>query len=237
TLLKIPLLIFGTVLVVKAQTPPNPPPSVGETVKYEALWVPAVRDLGQLILSSFKLTYCAYAACESIAILAACYNTPLSESTLAFLTRDPSTARNVRMTGVWLLGCGFMYAGSIIRLLCYRAMGEHFTWELTVRKGHRLVTGGPYAVVRHPSYVGSAVKYAGLVLAHFGPGSWYAECVGWSTPLSKVFVAASVGWSAMASIMLVARIGREDEVLRKEFGSEWEAYARRTSYRLVPFVY
>lgn len=37
--------------------------------------------------------------------------------------------------------------------------------------------------------------------------------------------------------ILVWRTGKEDEVLRSEFGKTWEDWARRTRYRLLPYVY
>ena len=48
-------------------------------------------------------------------------------------------------------------------------------------------------------------------------------------------------WEAwIVSIILeiiVLMVPREDAVLRKEFGTEWEAWAKRTPYRLVPYEY
>ncbi|KAG2126910.1 hypothetical protein DEU56DRAFT_959007, partial [Suillus clintonianus] len=56
-----------------------------------------------------------------------------------------------------------------IRLWCFRTLGRFFTFELGVRKGHKLVTTGPYAVVRHQSYAGAALLSIGLFILH---GSW-----------------------------------------------------------------
>ena len=52
------------------------------------------------------------------------------------------------------------------------------TYELGVLKGHRLVTGGPYAVVRHPAYTAFIVAVAGILCAQLGPGSYVLES-GW----------------------------------------------------------
>lgn len=130
-----------------------------------------------------------------------------------------------------------MAAGGFIRLACYRTLGRLFTWELTVKKGHTLVTAGPYSIVRHPSYVGSALIGVGVVLCHFAPGSWYAECVGWETWGSKLFTALWGAWCLSVPALLAARTPTEDEILHKEFGEEWEMYARETPYRLFPYLY
>lgn len=130
-----------------------------------------------------------------------------------------------------------MACGATIRLLCYRTLGQLFTFELSIKKGHALVTRGPYSIVRHPSYVGSLLIGIGTVLCHFGPGSWYEGRVGWDSLASKLFTAAWAGWSLVLPMLLMGRVNAEDEILKNEFGEEWEAYARRTPYRLIPLIY
>lgn len=130
-----------------------------------------------------------------------------------------------------------MHFGSYIRLACYRALGKTFTWELAVKRDQQLVTSGPYAVVRHPSYVGAFCIYLGVACTIFGSGSWYSECIGWDTWASKLFTGGCVAWAALVPALLMGRVNKEDTVLRKEFGAEWEAYAKRVPYRLFPFVF
>lgn len=36
---------------------------------------------------------------------------------------------------------------------------------------------------------------------------------------------------------LISRMALEDAALRKVFGAEWDAYAERVPYRLVPWIY
>lgn len=50
-------------------------------------------------------------------------------------------------------------------------------------------------------------------------------------------MAAWAGYSFFIAGMLVMRVPKEDEVLREKFGAEWEVYARRTPYRLIPYIY
>ena len=143
----------------------------------------------------------------------------------------------VRITPLWLTGCALMCGGAAIRLWCHRMLGKFFTWELTVKKGHVLVTRGPYAVVRHPSYVGSLMICVGAIMCYCSPGGWYRECIGWDTLLSKVVASAWVARTLSIPAMLMLRMNKEDEVMRREFGVKWDAYARRTPYRLLPFIY
>jgi protein-S-isoprenylcysteine O-methyltransferase len=71
--------------------------------------------------------------------------------------------------------------------------------------GHRLVTSGPFAMVRHPMYLG-------LILAALGSLLIYLT---WTTLFFTCF----------APLTLV-RARREEEALSAEFGEQWQAYCR-----------
>jgi protein-S-isoprenylcysteine O-methyltransferase Ste14 len=69
-----------------------------------------------------------------------------------------------------------------------------------------LVTSGPFALVRHPMYVGALIAGVGGVLLY---RTWAAVLV---------LTHEAVFW---------VRAGREDQALEAEFGETWRAYARR----------
>lgn len=83
-------------------------------------------------------------------------------------------------------------------------------------RGQQVATGGPYAWVRHPGYLGTCGFEigTGMLLA-----SWPAVCVG----LSGVAV-------------LIVRTALEDRTLREELAG-YEEYAGRVRWRLVPRVW
>lgn len=173
--------------------------------------------------------------CESAVALASHSLLPGVKDVLSRTIQDfGSRAHNVRITSWWLTGCALMTCGAAIRLLCYRELGRLFTWELSIKKDHTLITSGPYSIVRHPSYVGSVLVGVGTILCHFGPGSWYKECIGWDSLASKVFTAVWAGWSLVLPILLMGRVNNEDEILRREFRGEWEAYAKKNSLPTSP---
>ncbi|UXA05065.1 isoprenylcysteine carboxylmethyltransferase family protein [Mycobacterium sp. SMC-2] len=80
---------------------------------------------------------------------------------------------------------------------------------------HRLVTSGPFAVVRHPMYVGAIVQFMGAVLLYRT----------WSVVL---LLGAEI-------VTNTGRARREEQALAAEFGDQWRAYARHVPAGL-PFV-
>lgn len=83
-------------------------------------------------------------------------------------------------------------------------------------RGHTVVTGGPYAAVRHPGYAGSiAANLAGPVVL----GSLWALAVG-----------------AVIVALVVVRTALEDRTLQRELDG-YADYARRVRWRLLPGVW
>jgi protein-S-isoprenylcysteine O-methyltransferase Ste14 len=80
-------------------------------------------------------------------------------------------------------------------------------------RGHRVVTTGPYAFVRHPGYAGPLVGHLALPLAL---GSFWG------------LVPALIG-----CVFLVLRIGDEERTLARDLAG-YREYARRVRWRLVP---
>jgi len=125
-----------------------------------------------------------------------------------FFTIDGETVR-------WL-GVVFFAAGGALRLWPVFVLGHRFSGLVAIQPGHGLVTGGPYRVIRHPSYVGLLVNALGWGLA-------FRSGVG--VLLAALFIPP-----------LLARIRAEEALLRTHFGGEYEAYCAHTS-RLIPGLY
>lgn len=120
---------------------------------------------------------------------------------------------------VWALAVGntLMVLGITIRVWAVSVLGRFFTTVVTLQPGHRLVTSGPYRVVRHPSYTGALLTLLGFPVAM---NSLLGLLVG------AVLIAISFGY----------RIHVEEQVLLAGLGAEYEAYQRRT-HRLIPGIY
>lgn len=125
-------------------------------------------------------------------------------------------------------------------------MGKQFTYELTVQRGHRLITAFPYSIVRHPGYAGALAAVAGVNITMFGARGGFVRDVvlvhaGWDElPRRGLVTATMVGvgmFQAAVSFALLSRVPQEDAMMKKEFGKEWHDWARRVPYKLVPGIY
>lgn len=117
----------------------------------------------------------------------------------------------LRWLGVPLfaLGIGLVFWSGL-------ALGRLYSGDVTLQEGHRLVTGGPYRLLRHP-------RYSGAVLLAFGLSLTFNSWIG--LLLSVLFIP-----------ILLLRIRDEELLMRHAFGEEWQDYCRRTR-RLIPFIY
>lgn len=144
----------------------------------------------------------------------------------------------LRLSPLFTVGWIVLSAGALLRKACYQAMGRHFTFEVTVRKDYRLVTSGPYSIVRHPSYTALGMVGAGTIMCLLGNGSWLLECGFLGIWTGKAFALA---WLAdimyVPFVMVFYRVSTEDEMLKKTFGLEWEEWASRTPYALFPGIH
>ncbi|KAF8173889.1 hypothetical protein K438DRAFT_1908967 [Mycena galopus ATCC 62051] len=144
---------------------------------------------------------------------------------------------SVRLTTPLVLGSGLVVSGALLRLLCYQALGRHFTFETGITRNHRLITTGPYGLIRHPSYTGALLAYIGLLLYYGSRGSWFRECAFKGSILGSIFCAGYVFATSLVVAGLLSRIPKEEEGLKREFGVEWDAWAARVPYLLVPCLY
>ncbi|TCD65562.1 hypothetical protein EIP91_002482 [Steccherinum ochraceum] len=154
----------------------------------------------------------------------------------ALLFPEGSRSPEFSISPTFLFGTFLCCTGGYIRILCYQALGRFFTYELSVKNDHRLVTIGPYSVVRHPSYLGMLLMFVGTVTVHlFSPGMWWVECGMWGTAFGKVFGMLWVGSTVFYSWMLLERVPKEDLMMRKVFKEEWEKWAQKTPYAVIPY--
>jgi len=102
-------------------------------------------------------------------------------------------------------------------LAAVRTLGKQWSLAARVLEGHKLITSGPYSVVRNPIYTGmfGMLLATGLAISH------------WIGLLIAVIVFA---------IGTAVRVHSEEKLLRGAFGEEFETYTRRVP-AVVPFLF
>ncbi|KDQ24196.1 hypothetical protein PLEOSDRAFT_170681 [Pleurotus ostreatus PC15] len=156
------------------------------------------------------------------------------------LSRDPNSCAaslGLSTTPVTaIIGAATTIVAGLLRVWCFAELGTLFDFAFNIKADHRLVTTGPYAYVRHPSYTGCFAAYIGATIFMYAPGQWLSECGSGSV----VGLAVSCVWFwnlVVCFYGLGRRMGAEDEGLRRRFGTEWDEFAQRVPCRLIPGIY
>jgi protein-S-isoprenylcysteine O-methyltransferase Ste14 len=159
-------------------------------------------------------------------------------SVLVWSSHPASAISRIRITPLFLTGWLLIVTGGLIRFLCYRALGSLFTFELSIRKDHKLITSGPYSIVRHPSYSGSIMIVLGYTICYLSSGSWLTECSGLSLDgtVGRLLVSGWVTSVVCGISSFFPRMKKEDDMLRVKF-RDWNEWAKKVPYKLIPLVY
>ena len=120
---------------------------------------------------------------------------------------------------VWVQVVGFIliYVGFWLSMLTFKANSYAApVVKIQKERGHRVVTTGPYAYVRHPMYSGTLLFSVGTALLF---GSWWG--------LLAV---------ALFGVLIAVRAVLEEETLKAELEG-YADYAAHVRYRLVPLLW
>ncbi len=116
----------------------------------------------------------------------------------------------------YALGALFFFLGMVLRWWAIIHLGRFFTVNVAIAKDHKVVSDGPYRLVRHPSYTGALLAFLGLgILLH----NWLAAIV-LVVPITVAFL-----W----------RIRIEEKALIAALGTAYTEYMARTK-KLVPYL-
>jgi protein-S-isoprenylcysteine O-methyltransferase Ste14 len=118
---------------------------------------------------------------------------------------------------VWLvvLAAVVMSCGYLLIILVFKE-NSYASAKIRLEKGQHVITTGPYALIRHPMYLGIVLM---ILFTPLALGSYWAMI------------------PALLCIPLnVIRIQGEEEVLSKGL-SGYDEYCRRIRYRLIPYLW
>jgi protein-S-isoprenylcysteine O-methyltransferase Ste14 len=115
-------------------------------------------------------------------------------------------------TGDWATAVGgvLYFPGTSLYLWSLALLGPQFGVSGVSGAGlyrdHRLVKSGPFAVIRHPMYLGVLLAAAGALL---------------------IFRTWAMLLFAPLSLVVIVRAEREEELLAEEFGDAWKTYCSK----------
>ncbi|KAG1733697.1 hypothetical protein EDB19DRAFT_1207587 [Suillus lakei] len=141
------------------------------------------------------------------------------------------------ITPAFVVGSLAITVGGILRLYCILTLGELWNAQLKIRKEHRLVTSGPYSVVHHPSYTAYLLQNVGIIVMYGSPGSWMRQSGILQVPFMKVPAAINFVMFTIGAWIAISRPSVEDKMLQRALGEDWENWAKKVKYRLLPGVY
>jgi protein-S-isoprenylcysteine O-methyltransferase Ste14 len=88
--------------------------------------------------------------------------------------------------------------------------------RIQMDRGHKVASGGPYRLVRHPGYLGMSLTAIGIPVL-----------------LSSIWAFIPAG---LTIALLVVRTVMEDRTLQEELKG-YKAYTKMTRYRLIPGIW
>jgi protein-S-isoprenylcysteine O-methyltransferase Ste14 len=121
--------------------------------------------------------------------------------------------------GVFLFAIGAVvgWSGALLRWWSFVSLGKYFTVVVQTSADQPVVDRGPYRVLRHPSYTGLLLSFAGVGLM---VGNWLS----------------AVGAVVLVLIALLHRLRLEERALSATLGDRYREFAAHRA-RLVPYVW
>jgi protein-S-isoprenylcysteine O-methyltransferase Ste14 len=137
---------------------------------------------------------------------------------MAFMAADAARWRwSMMPPAVQWAGCGLLLVAlSFIHWVMRTNSFAAPVVKIQKERGQAVITTGPYAIVRHPMYLGALFYMAATSLVL---GSWWGL-------VTVPFLALLFG----------IRIGVEEQTLRMGLDG-YDDYARRVRWRLIPFIW
>lgn len=121
--------------------------------------------------------------------------------------------------GVWVfaLGVAIAWLGLLLRWWSFMSLGAYFTVVVKTSHDQPVIDHGPYRVLRHPSYTGLLLAFAGIGVML---GNW-------------VSAVAAVG---VLLIAVIYRLRIEERALSAALGDRYRKFAASRA-RLIPYVW
>lgn len=124
----------------------------------------------------------------------------------------------------WSLNETFLIIGIILflgggaLLTVSMVVNRHFENIVRIQRdrGHKVISTGPYSVIRHPGYLGASIQLLGF----------------------PFIVGSGIGLFVVLALMIITivRTSLEDKTLQQELEG-YKEYTRRVKYKLIPYIW
>ena len=118
-------------------------------------------------------------------------------------------------TAIVLMADAGIFLGYCLILWVFKE-NSYASRTIEVAESQKVVTTGPYSIIRHPMYLGTLVMY---LLTPIALGSW------WAAPIFFLYIP-----------IIVLRIFNEEKVLRRDLPG-YRKYCQERNYLLLPPIW
>ncbi|KAG2117172.1 Isoprenylcysteine carboxyl methyltransferase family-domain-containing protein [Suillus discolor] len=240
SLLKIPFLVASAIGVQISFTTSSPPPSSEEKLKPTMLESSFSSGITTFILELLKVSTYTPLSAETANIIAIHMDPSKIPEGIYGAREAVQLLRSLHSTPITptFLACNLaIVIGGMLRFYCMSTLGKFWSFQLSIRKEHKLVTNGPYSVVRHPSYTGCLLQSVGIIVMYGSPGSWMWQSGILQVPFMTALAVVGCLIYTLAVWVCINRPAIEDKIMQRAMGEEWENWAEKVKYRLLPGVY
>jgi protein-S-isoprenylcysteine O-methyltransferase Ste14 len=104
---------------------------------------------------------------------------------------------------------------SWIQIWSFKTLGEYYSQEIAIRKEHKIISAGPYKIVRHPQYLSQI----------------FVDLAGAIATLSFVLFPLAL----IQIPFLILRAKEEEKLFLKYFPEEFRTYKEKSGF-MLPFI-
>ncbi len=114
------------------------------------------------------------------------------------------------------VGVAICALGLFVAIWSRKTLGTEWSQDVELKRGHKLVQGGPYRFMRHPIYTGHLL-------------------MGLGTAIASGLLIAFAGLASFA-VGFWIKLNQEERLLQRGFPDEYPAYKARVK-ALIPYVF
>ncbi|AFH48003.1 Putative protein-S-isoprenylcysteine methyltransferase [Ignavibacterium album JCM 16511] len=104
---------------------------------------------------------------------------------------------------------------SWIQIWSFRTLGEYYSPEIAIRKEHKIISVGPYKIIRHPQYLSQI----------------FVDLAGALATLSYILLPLAL----IQIPFLILRAKEEEKLFQKYLAEEFKSYKEKSGF-LFPFI-